>query len=573
MTQEEALNILKSGVNVFLTGEPGSGKTHTVNRYTEYLRERGVEPAITASTGIAATHISGMTIHSWSGIGVSRVLSEDNLEILCSRKRIISRLAKTRVLIIDEISMLDAQILDLAEAVCRKIKNNGFPWGGMQVVFVGDFLQLPPVSPQGEETRKFAYSSSVWQKINPVVCYLSEQYRQDDKQFLSLLTLIREGSVTPEIQDILLGRKLNLSASEFQKNKEDLTRLYSHNIDVDRVNNEKLAAIPGKAKEFKMEWRGQEDLVRQLKRGCLSPEILFLKVGVKVMFTKNNFSGGFVNGTIGKVEKFSEDNLPCVRLENGKLIEVSSAEWSIEDGGRTLARIFQIPLRLAWAITVHKSQGMTLDSAIIDLSEAFEYGQGYTALSRVRALNKLYLIGFNKKSLEVHPEVLKMNVLFKEQSRLARQEFTEISATEKEQTEKKFIAVCGGGVARKPKLTKTGKIFSTPPALNENTYDKTFALWKEGKDISDIAKVRELANSTIFSHLEELFMRGKIEATEFKRSASPRILESLPKINLAFKELGSVKLSPVFEKFQGVYSYDDLRLARILLSDEDGSRP
>lgn len=576
MTQEEALSILKSGANVFLTGEPGSGKTYTVNRYTEYLRECGVIPAITASTGIAATHINGMTLHSWSGIGISRVLSEDELAILCSRKRLISRLVKTNVLIIDEISMLDAKTFDLAEAVCRKIKNSGLLWGGMQVIFVGDFLQLPPVSPQGEEPRKFAYSSSMWQKVNPVICYLSDQYRQDDPQFLSLLTLIRKGCVTEEVQKILSARKLNSlcnlpsygTGGENKEISEDHTRLYSHNIDVDRVNNEKLARLPGKEKEFKMEWRGQDDLARQLKRGCLSPEMLRLKAGAKVMFTKNNFSGGFVNGTTGKVEKFSEDGLPLVRLENGRLIEVSSAEWSIEDGGRTLARIFQIPLRLAWAITVHKSQGMTLDSAVIDLSEAFEYGQGYTALSRVRALENLHLIGYNKMSLEVHPEVLEADTRFKEQSLLARQEFAKISLEKREEMEKKFITMCGGEL-KKPKRAKFKENFAAQATVKETTYDKTLSFWKEGKNISDIADARDLSNGTIFSHLEELFMRGKIEAGEFRRLASLRLLESLSEINAAFKELGSAKLTPVFEKFQGVYSYNDIRLARILLSDKD----
>lgn len=575
MIQEEALNILKSGANVFLTGEPGSGKTHTINRYTEYLRECGIAPAITASTGIAATHINGMTLHSWSGIGVSRYLTEDDLEAICSRKRLISRFAKTRVLIIDEISMLDAQTLDLAEAVCRHFKKNGLPWGGMQVIFVGDFLQLPPVSPQGEEPRKFAYQSLAWRLARPAVCRLSEQYRQDDKQFLFLLTLIREGRVTAEVQEILSARKLNSPPRGVGGTEQSHTRLYSHNIDVDRVNNEKLARLPGKEKEFKMVSRGPEDLVKQLKRGCLSPEILRLKVGAKVMFTKNDFTKRlFVNGTIGNVEKFLDDGAPLVRAQSGRLIKVFEMEWSIADGARTLAKISQIPLRLAWAITVHKSQGMTLDSATIDLSEAFEYGQGYTALSRVRNLESLRLLGYNEKSLQVHPEVLEMDTQFKEQSRLARQEFAAIPEEEKEKRQKNFIIACGGG-AVKTKREKTEKSFALRASRaekREDTYTKTLALWKEGKNTQEIAVSRGLAKSTVFSHLEELFMRGKIEADEFRRLASLEFLESLPEINSTFKELGSVKLTPVFEKFQGIYSYDNLRLARILLADSNGSK-
>ena len=203
MTQEEALSILKLGVNVFLTGEPGSGKTHTINRYIEWLRERSVEPAVTASTGIAATHVGGMTIHSWSGIGVKRDVNDWDVEMIASKEKTAHRIINAKVLIIDEISMLDARTLGSVDKVLRTLRHKTLmpeePFGGLQIIFVGDFFQLPPVS-RGESAQ-FAFESTAWREANPVVCYLSEQHRQEDGKFIELLNAVRRG----EVEAISLG--------------------------------------------------------------------------------------------------------------------------------------------------------------------------------------------------------------------------------------------------------------------------------------------------------------------------------------------------------------------------------
>ena len=195
MTQKEALDILKTGANIFLTGEPGSGKTHTINEYVEYLRERGIEPSITASTGIAATHIGGMTIHSWSGIGIKTYLDKYELDKLGSSEYLAKRVGKAKVLIIDEVSMLSAETLSMVDAVCREVRRSDEPFGGLQTVFVGDFFQLPPIVKVNDESQneyaqaeliesapigRFACDAPVWAKAKPIVCYLTEQYRHDD---------------------------------------------------------------------------------------------------------------------------------------------------------------------------------------------------------------------------------------------------------------------------------------------------------------------------------------------------------------------------------------------------------
>ena len=558
MTQQQALGALQTGANVFLTGEPGSGKTHTINRYVEYLRSYGIEPAITASTGIAATHIGGMTVHSWSGIGVRKTLTEQDLDEMSTRERLVSRIERTQVLIIEEISMLDAQTLNSVEAVCRTLKRRSVPWGGMQVVFVGDFFQLPPVSRAGEALSQFSFLSRSWQSANPLVCYLSEQHRQEDKEFLSVLSAIRGGNIAPHVHTALQLRKV---VAEAQAGR---TRLYAHNVNVDRVNLEKLSALPGDEMLFTMESRGPEALVSGLKRSCLSPQELRLKVGARVMFTKNNFELGFVNGTIGEVKAFGEGGAPVVRTLRGKVITAPVMEWVIADGARTLATIIQFPLRLAWAITVHKSQGMTLDSAVVDLSEAFEYGQGYVALSRVRALAGLFLLRYNTRALEVHPDVLLVDAEFREKSDVAAEAFAKMPASEQALMERNFVSACGGK-AGAGQVKKRGK-GRKPKAYGKTTYDETFELFKAGNDVRAVAKTRGLTTGTVLSHLEELFMKGKISGDDIGRIVPPHIRKAIPAVSAAFHELKTEKLTPVFEKLGGKYSYEDLRLIRLALS-------
>ena len=443
MTQDQALSILKTGANVFLTGEPGAGKTYTINRYIEWLRERGIEPAITASTGIAATHVGGMTLHAWSGIGIKRDLSEWDLEALLEREPLVRRVRGTAVLIIDEVSMLDARLLALVDRAVRTLRGSERPFGGLQVIFVGDFFQLPPVPPRDPErsregSSQFAFESPSWEELNPLYCYLSEQHRQEDDAFLELLGALRAGTLTDNHKSALRAR------AEYPEEGDLSTRLYPHNADVDRLNDEALARVDAPVRIFEMRSEGGKALVESLKRGCLSPQTLALKEGGRVMFTRNNFDKGYVNGTLGVVTNFAEGGFPTVRTREGRVIEAAPEEWRIDDRARTLAKISQIPLRLAWAITVHKSQGMSLDSAVMDLSQAFEYGQGYVALSRVRSLKGLFLAGFNERALHVHPGVLKRDASFRSASAAAAAAFAAMPAGELAALHKQFVQKSGG---------------------------------------------------------------------------------------------------------------------------------
>lgn len=449
MTQKDALSILKTGANVFLTGEPGSGKTHTVNDYVAYLRSKGVEPAITASTGIAATHIGGMTIHSWSGIGIKAELDEFELGRIASAKHIVKRVLPARVLIIDEVSMLPPNALTMVDAVCREIKKSSAPFGGLQIVLVGDFFQLPPIVKSGIEKgeqvifadsidQRFAYDSAAWKRSKPVVCYLTEQHRQDDSKYLEMLSAIRSNSFSVEQFSDIKKRMVTGDGAP-----PGTPKLFSHNIDVNRVNDEILSKLPGSPHVFSMSSSGPEILVGALKRGCLSPEKLSLKIGTAVMFTKNNPKEGYVNGSLGVVEKISD--CPLVKMRNGRRVEVRAQTWAVEEGGRMLARITQMPLRLAWAITVHKSQGMSMDEAVMDLRDVFEYGQGYVALSRVRRLSGLYLLGWNERAFRVDPGVLAEDLEFRRESEESAEAYSKMKTKELNAMHADFLQSAGGG--------------------------------------------------------------------------------------------------------------------------------
>ncbi|MGH7886559.1 MAG: AAA family ATPase [Candidatus Binatia bacterium] len=577
MTQSQALSILKTGANVFLTGEPGSGKTYTINEYVAYLQARGIDTAITASTGIAATHISGMTIHSWSGVGIKTKLDKNDLDKIASSRHIAKRVRRAKVLIIDEVSMLAPGTLSMIDTICRELRQSSEPFGAIQIILVGDFFQLPPIvkpavndDPQisfaAEPAARFAYDSPAWQRSNPIVCYITEQHRQDDGDFLNLLSAVRRNAVGAEHLRRIETRKIDPHGAP-----KDAPKLFSHNIDVDRVNEEILARLPGAPRAFAMSAQGPEPLVVALKKGCLSPQTLGLKVGAAVMFTKNNPQEGFVNGTLGKVEEFAQhDGYPVVRTRSGRRIAVEPMDWAMEENGLIRARITQLPLRLAWAITVHKSQGMSLDEAVVDLRDVFEFGQGYVALSRVRRLSGLHLLGWNKRAFEVNPEVAAKDAKFRAGSEQAAQAFGDLSRDETRAKQEQFVRACGGIIISEVGPTAP-KVSFAPTAANghgnarqERRWQRTLSLIRSRNTIPAVAQMCGRTEATILQHLESLRALGKLSVPDIAhlaRGSEPAIAN----IHAAFRELGSEKLSPVFDKLGGAYSYDQLRLARIML--------
>ena len=420
MTQEEALAILESGVSALLTGAAGTGKTYVLNQFITRAKRSGKSVAVTATTGLAATHLNGTTIHAWSGIGVKDYFDKRDASKMGKQRSDLIKHAD--ILVIDEISMLHDFRLDMVDEALRHARGTTEPFGGLQVVLCGDFFQLPPVNRSDSRQGGFVVQSSAWLNGKFAVCYLHKQYRQaKDQDYTDILNGIRAGVLTRRQLDALQARTKAVDDPFAAR-----TRLLTVNVDVDTVNNEQLDKLSGKVHAYDMETAGSKKYVEQLQRSCLALETLRLKKGASVMCIKNSPERKYVNGSLGMVVGFEQgSDYPVVELTNGRTITIKPETWELMDGEKRRAQLMQLPLRLAWAITVHKSQGMTLDAARIDLSRAFVEGMGYVALSRVRSLKHLILDGLNGMALRVSPMAKQIDLELRSRSDQALAEYAE----------------------------------------------------------------------------------------------------------------------------------------------------
>ncbi|MBM1104773.1 AAA family ATPase [Aurantibacter crassamenti] len=553
MQQDKALALLKSGKNVFLTGSAGTGKTYVLNQYISYLKERKVPVAITASTGIAATHMNGMTIHSWAGFGIKDRLSRANLVTMRTKKYLKKHLEESMILIIDEISMLHKKQLDMVDQVLCFFKEDDRPFGGIQVIVCGDFFQLPPIGRHDEKSKdKFAFMSKAWLDANLNVCYLTEQYRQEGENVLNeILNEIRSAEITHRSIELLKKAETNFLSQE-----EVPTKLFTHNADVDQLNLAELHKISSKSKKFKAKTKGNQKLVETLKKSVLAQENLELKVDAKVMFVRNNLEQGYVNGTLGKIIDFSEDGYPIVKTVQGKRITVKQETWGVhDDHGKVLASLDQIPLRLAWAITVHKCQGMTLDSAMIDLSKTFENGQGYVALSRLKSIENLQLAGFNEIALQVDGLALKADKRFQELSEIVDEENNFQTLDKKA---KLFIKNCGG-LTNIDEIEKHSKKVKEKKQKKKSTYLITLDFLKKKMPLEAIADERGLSSGTIAGHLIRLREDYPDEDLDFYRP-DEKLIQQVARA--AEKQVeGPPSQKYIFEALNRKVSYDDIKLA------------
>lgn len=553
MTQEDALNILKLGHSVFLTGGAGSGKTYVLNEYIRWLKSHVISTAITASTGIAATHIGGVTIHSWSGIGIKDRLTEYDIDELEQKKNLYTRYKSTQVLVIDEISMLHASRLDMVDLIARTLRRDERPFGGMQVVFCGDFFQLPPVTRNKEvEIKDFAFHAKVWKKMNPVVCYLTTEYRHTGDS----LSLVLRGMRSGVLED---GHKEGLLV-EAQKSVAHIphTKLYTHNEDVDRINNNEYGQIMDEERIFEMTTKGKANMVDSLIQNCLAPEILKLKVGTRVMFVKNDPGKSYNNGTLGVVVKFTNLGFPVVKTLSGKEITATEDAWRIEEDGKIKAEIKQIPLRYAWAITVHKSQGMTLDAAQIDLSKTFTFGMGYVALSRVRTIDGVELLGFHGDALLMHPEILRLDAELHQKSVRGMEALQKYNKEELVKLQEKFITKAEG-VLEEQVVEKE----SDEEKIPTREITKKYIL--EKVSLADIAIKRDFTVGTIISHIEDLVKKGEKLNIAYMLTAVPyyKTIQNVIKKN---PEAKLTELMDILKKKKTDTSFEDIRLVRASLS-------
>lgn len=628
MKQSTALNILKTGQNVFLTGQAGAGKTYVLNQYLHYLRAREIAVAVTASTGIAATHINGLTIHSWSGIGILDELTMKDVTRIKKRPVIYERIKNTKVLIIDEISMLHRKQLDMVNHITQIIRENLQPFGGLQLIVAGDFFQLPPIGRTEETNReKFAFMAESWLSANFQICYLSEQHRQqlsleNDNTQLSLIDILNQ----IRSQQFNQYTMPTLLATAQHNLAESRTRLYTHNFNVNKINEEELAKLTTQSMTYHSFSEGDEKLIDTLKKSMRNTPELTLKIGAKVMFIKNNSELNVSNGTMGVVVDFAEINhegqenhslesnqqisnndnkenvldnqskktkFPVIRLNDGREVIAEYDVWQIDDEeGDTLAAYYQIPLTLAWAITIHKSQGMTLDSAEVDLSKTFENGQGYVALSRLKQLSGLRLLGINQLSLQLDPLARGADKRFLVLSEQAETTFLQRDRKEIENQQQNFIVANGGtlnkqkilayekrlkkqqqALARKAQLYQESQhILNSQVGDVSETLMKTKKLLEESLSIAEIAEIRQFAQSTIINHIEKLLdyfddlPLEHIRPNEAWLKPVKKVYLEVEKANLKEDktESGKISIKSIYERLDG-YSYNNIRLALLFI--------
>lgn len=417
--QEHALDLVLAGKNVFITGAAGTGKSFLLSTLIDRLRERMKakdQLAVTASTGIAAVNIGGVTLHRFAGIGVDPTKYGTNARLYKS-----NAWRQVRVLIIDEISMISAELFDaLADIAADLRREHRQPFGGIQLVVAGDFLQLAPIG----KNAKFCFEAKSWTQCfgdkSQQIVVLKSNYRQaEDGDFLRKLHQIRRGESDVAINNWLIG----LKTSNIRTDDSGITKLFSRNIDVDRVNRQYLDAINEREYVYKCaDYSGpdkQVALLKYLSQNTLIPSSLALKRGARVMLLRNiDQKAGLVNGSQGVVVRFMKirrefesfyDTLECDDDDKVKLPVIAfdgrageqlilPVETTVEQG-ELWARRVQLPLKLAWALTIHKSQGLSMDAASISLADVFAPGQAYVALSRLRSENGLKLLDYSPKCI------------------------------------------------------------------------------------------------------------------------------------------------------------------------------
>jgi len=565
--QKTALKILKTGNNVFITGSAGTGKTHLLSEFIFYLKSRKITPTIVAPTGIAASHLQGQTIHSYFSLGIRDFIDSYYIESLLEKKYLQTRFCKLKVLIIDEISMVSPDIFSSIDNILRAFKKDNKPFGGIQVILSGDFFQLPPIS-KVQKDKRFAWQSPSWRELALKTCYLEKKFRQEDNALISILDEIRSGNISNNTYDILNSRYHKKLSIDFKP-----TKLYTHNIDVDRINNDELAKLNNKAHTFVYKSEGSGRNIEKIFKSSLVLEELTLKKDAVVMFIKNNLEKGYINGITGVVIGFyKETTLPIVKTSDGVVVKLEREDWNMEnESGSIVAKVSQIPLKLAWAITIHKSQGMTLDAAEIDLSKTFEVGQGYVALSRIKNIDGLRLMGLNDTALSVDPLILHIDSKIKAASKKASDEISAISTKD---LDKLFLAYVESleGVTDIEQIKKQEELLKSDKKIITNSVVPTHLQTKEmmasANTILELAKIRDLSKGTIIKHLSILKeLEADIDLGKFMPDEKTLLVvkEAVAKIrekNIKedFSDDGKLRLKPIYEALDGKVEYDDIRL-------------
>jgi len=428
--QKYAFKLLNQNKNIFITSKgAGCGKTHLLNSIvSKYKNTKNI--AVTASTGIAAVLINGMTIHSWAGVGLCNKPIHTLYTNIKSKKNIHKRWMDVNMIIIDEVSLLSASFLDTLEELARMIRGNEEPFGGIQIALCGDWLQLPTI-----DSDKYAFEARCWDTCIDDTVYLTQIQRQSDKLFQDILNEIRVGRITKKVKEVLRSR-LNVTLD----NRHGITptKLYALNSNVDKINNRHLSDLMKEKnrdkRHYKIKWVSNkisskkiedyftvktpvvnihderkitDEQITEYIKMCNAVEILDLCVDAQVILLVNlDQTQHLINGSRGVVTGFNDNGLPIVKFLNGITEVIGYKTWEIEIDGRVQGYFEQIPLKLGYATSIHKSQGSTLDYVELDLKNIFELSQAYVGLSRVTSLEGLSITGLDLHKFKVSIKAL-----------------------------------------------------------------------------------------------------------------------------------------------------------------------
>jgi ATP-dependent DNA helicase PIF1 len=529
--QTKALDVLQREGNVFLTGAAGTGKSFLLD---QYLRGKGLDDfPIVASTGAAAVIVGGRTFHSFFGLGIMEGGPQMAVDNALRSRRVRNRLQRASCVIIDEVSMLSGSTLMAAEAVAQRARERSEPWGGLRIIVVGDFAQLPPVT-SGQQ-KDWGFLHPVWEKSDFEPALLTTVMRTQDTDFLDILNFIRDGVVNDRVHQFLERHIFTDNTSL------DATRLYPHRAKADEYNWHRLQALLGKEYAVQTEYAGDEKYLERAKKSLPIPDTLLLKVGALIMMRRNDVSGEnkFVNGSLGHVQGVEEDVLH-VRLFTGEDIEVAKYKFSVLDGdGHDVMSAWNFPVSLAWATTIHKAQGATLDRMIVDLHQLWEPGQAYVALSRVRSADGLFIERWSKESIRADALVTSFyDSLSDRASRYTPRPFFNVT----KQTEE----------SPRSSLTMSERIAMTRSLLQER------------KDLAFIATQCGMTVGTVLKYIEKLIGQGTVPSISYLVENTKYV----DKIRALYEERGLQSMREAFDAFEGKISYDDLKLVKVVMMAE-----
>ena len=556
----------KTDMSLFLTGKAGTGKTTFLREVVRYTKKKCI---VLAPTGIAAVNAGAMTIHSFFQFGLGPFVQgviepKSDFRINKSKLELIRHL---QLLIIDEVSMVRADLMDHIDVELRRIRRNSKPFGGVQLLMIGDLQQLPPIAHGGEDEllrqyykTLYFFSSAALKSMKYSCIELKNVYRQTDGHFIDILNHARDCTLTSQDISDLNARYV----PGFSPKPEDgYIRLMTHNRQVDYVNETELEKLDSKPYTFVAAVTGTFP-----EESYPTADSLTLKKGAQVMFIKNDPERRFINGTLGEVKSIDKDSIAVRLAESGTIIDVEPMEWqniryqfdeeSKEISSKQIGRFKQYPLKAAWAITVHKSQGLTFDKAIIDVHAAFSPGQAYVALSRCRTLDGLVLSSPVSASVFMRDNAVDayMNYISRPVEELAFSSCYEYFEYEKK-PEPEVVAPEEKVKVNKEKPKKEKKEeLRDDTGKKLNTSEYSYWLYNQGNTVEQIAEKRKLNPVTIEGHLARYVASGDIDVHEFVDG------DTLQKVEAYCMEHPEEKaLKPIFEHFDAKIPYSVLRMA------------